>query len=113
MTVYAPPRKRDCNCRSRATLGALDTDNLLQILASSSRAIDPDLPDVVNLTREVIAIERRPGGLLDPSTPSTFRIVDLKKPLHAYLFYRKHPWILYAIPLGILGLAFAIGRASR
>jgi hypothetical protein len=98
---------------STAGLGAVNWDQILAGAIAGSRAIDPDLPDVIGLVQEVITVERRPGGLLDPNTPSTFRIGDLRTPLRAYLFYRRHPWTLYAVPLGILASAFLLGRATR
>src|SRR5437867_1408417 len=94
-------------------LGALDWNQIAQSLIAGTQTLDPDLPEVIALAREIGELERRPGGLLDPRRPSTFRIGDLRQPLKAYLYYRKHPWVLYAIPLGLAGLIFALGRASR
>jgi hypothetical protein len=74
---------------------------------------DPDLAEVVQLAQQVLVTERRPGGLLDPSKPSTFKVADLKKPLRAYLYVRRNPTVLYAAPIGILALAFLLGRASK
>jgi len=105
MTVYLPPTRR--------AMGAVDWQQIVDSLVTNSKVIDPDLPEVASLVREVIVFERRPGGLLDPARPSTFRIADLRRPLRGYLFFRRHPWVAYAIPGAALALAFALGRATR
>jgi hypothetical protein len=84
----------------------------MQAIVAGAAKADPDLAEIVRLAREVVAVERQPGGALDPRTPSTFKISDLKTPLRAYLFYRKNPLLTYAIPVGILALAFVLGRVS-
>jgi hypothetical protein len=52
------------------------------------------------------------GGLLDPRTPSTFKVGDLRRPMKTYLYLRRHPALLYAIPISALALAFLLGRVS-
>ncbi len=87
-------------------------DTFLTAIKTGAQRTDPDLGDMIGLATEIISVERQPGGALDPRTPSTFKISDLRTPMKAYLFYRKHPLATYAIPAGILALAFLIGRAS-
>lgn len=67
---------------------------------------------MTRLATQIVTVERQPGGLLDPRTPSTFRIADLKRPLRTYLYFRRHPALAYAIPIGILLGAFFLGRAT-
>jgi hypothetical protein len=88
-------------------------DTLRHAVEQGVQQADPDLAEVVQLAQEVIVTERKPGGLLDPSKPSTFKVADLKKPLKGYLFLRRNPVVLYAAPIGILALAFLLGRASK
>lgn len=68
-----------------------------------------DLADVVGLLDEVFAEERKPGGALDPATPSTFQIRDLKAPIEAYLYDRRHPLAKYVGPGLVVVAAFALG----
>jgi len=56
-------------CPARPGLGAINMDQIVDALTAGSRAIDPDLPEIVALVREIITMERRPGGLLDPTKP--------------------------------------------
>lgn len=93
-------------------LGANWQDTFVNALAVGAARTDPEIGELVQLVTQIVAVERQPGGALDPRTPSTFRVSDLRRPLKAYLFYRKHPLVAYAIPLGIVGLAFLLGRAS-
>jgi len=101
-----------CQCRYVPSLGAIDVNQIIDTVAASSGMIDPDLPQVVGLVREIIAMERRPGGLLDPAKPSTFRVRDLRMPLQTYIQIRRHPWVVYAVPAGLLALAFLLGRRT-
>jgi len=87
-------------------------DQLLNALQVGASRTDPELGEIVQLVTQILAVERQPGGALDPHTPSTFRIQDLHRPLEAYLFYRKHPWVVYAIPALSLAIVFLLGRAS-
>lgn len=93
-------------------LGADWQQVLENALVTGAQRTDPQVGEVVKLVTDVVRVERQPGGALDPRTPSTFHVQDLRRPLKAYLFYRKHPFVVYAIPIGILGLAFALGRAT-
>jgi hypothetical protein len=94
-------------------LGAFNFDALAQTLAASAALLDRDAGEVAQLVQEAVAIERQPGGMLDPRTPSTFRLNDLKTPLRTWIFFRRHKWAVYAVPLSILGLAFLVGRATK
>ena len=96
-----------------AQLGAINFDALAQTLAASAALIDPDARDIAQLVQEAVSIERQPGGMLDPRTPSTFRLKDLKTPLRTWIFFRRHKWAVYAVPISILGLAFPVGRATK
>jgi len=87
-------------------------DQFLTAIKAGAQRADPDLGEMIELASEIISVERQPGGALDPRTPSTFKISDLRTPMKAYLFYRKHPVATYAIPIGILAFAFLLGRAS-
>jgi hypothetical protein len=87
-------------------------EQLFAGIREGAKQADPDLAEVIDLATEVVHTERAPGGALDPNTPSTFRIADLKQPLRAYLFYRRHPLLTLASPAGILALVFLLGRAS-
>lgn len=95
-------------------LGAVPAwqQKLKAALEQGIQRADPQVAEVVALAQEIIAMERRPGGALDPSTPSTFQIADMRKPMRYYLYYRRHPAIAYAIPIGILLLSFLLGRAT-
>jgi hypothetical protein len=88
-------------------------DTLKHAVEQGVQQADPDLAEVVQLAQQILVTERKPGGLLDPSKPSTFRVADLKKPMHAYLYLRRNPVVLYAAPIAIVGLAFLLGRASK
>ena len=103
---------RHMRSQSRAGLSAWH-DQLVQALQKGVQRADPNLADVVQLTSEILTLEREPGGLLDPRTPSTFQIADLRRPMRMYLYYRRHPLVVYAIPIGVLALAFFLGRASK
>jgi hypothetical protein len=96
--------------RRRSLQGWQDT--LVQALQQGAQRVDPDLAEVTRLAAEIVAVERRPGGLLDPRTPSTFRIADLKRPLRTYLFFRRHRALAYAIPIGLVAAVFLLGRAT-
>jgi len=87
-------------------------DDFARGLQRGVQQADPEIAEVVSLAREIVAVEREPGGALDPNTPSTFTVGDLRTPMRAYLFYRKHPIVTIAIPVGILALAFVLGRAT-
>jgi hypothetical protein len=87
-------------------------DTLTHALEQGVDRADPDLAAVVQLARQILATERQPGGLLDPTKPSTFKVSDLKRPMQLYLYARRHPAILYAVPIGLLALTFLLGRAS-
>jgi hypothetical protein len=97
----------------RGALGAANwQDQFMTGLQRGMSEANPDLAQAVQLAAEIVAVERQPGGALDPNTPSTFQIADLHLPLKAYLFYRKHPLLIYSIPIGILLAAFLLGRAT-
>jgi hypothetical protein len=102
-------RRRD---HSNVGLAASWQDTLTHALQQGVERADPDLAEVVHLAQQILVVERQPGGLLDPRTPSTFKISDLQRPMKAYLFLRKHPAVVYALPLGILALTFLVGRAT-
>ena len=87
-------------------------DTLTQALQQGVQRVDPDLAEVTRLAMEIVAVERKPGGLLDPRTPSTFRIADLKRPLRTYLYLRRHPVLAYAIPIALVSAIFLLGRAT-
>jgi hypothetical protein len=87
-------------------------DQFLTGMRTGLRQGDPALAEIVELASEIVAVERQPGGALDPRVPTTFQVSDLKRPMWLYLFYRKHPVLTYSIPVGLLLLAFALGRAS-
>ena len=87
-------------------------DTLAHALQQGVERADPDLAEVTRLAQQILVVERQPGGLLDPRTPSTFKISDLRRPMKTYLFLRKHPAVFYAVPLGILALTFLLGRAT-
>lgn len=97
---------------SQLGLGADWQQVFTNALVVGAQRTDPQIGEVVQLVSEIVRVERQPGGALDPRTPSTFQVRDLRRPLKAYLFYRKHPLVVYSIPIGILGLAFLLGRAS-
>jgi hypothetical protein len=99
--------------RRPAPVGAVDFDTIANAFAAGAFANDPAARDVVQLAMEAIRVERQPGGLLDPRTPSTFSVRDLRTPLRAWLFFRRNKWALYALPAGILTLAFLAGRATK
>jgi hypothetical protein len=88
-------------------------DTLTHALEQGVQRADPDLADVVQLAQQILVTERKPGGLLDPRKPSTFKVADLRKPMQAYLYARRNPIVLYAVPIGIVALAFLLGRASK
>jgi hypothetical protein len=88
-------------------------DTVTHALEKGVQQADPDVADIVQLAQQILVTERKPGGLLDPTKPSTFKIGDLKKPMQAYLYARRNPIVLYAVPIGIVALAFLLGRASK
>jgi hypothetical protein len=88
-------------------------DTVTHALQKGVQQADPALAEIVQLAQQILVTERKPGGLLDPSKPSTFKIGDLKKPMQAYLYARRNPIVLYAVPIGIVALAFLLGRASK
>ena len=103
------------------TLGgtASDVANKVAMLAG-----DPALPTVVDLVKQLYALEAsRPGG---PPAPKPTGPVNYKAgiglsaavgPLKAILYVRKNPWVVPAAVAGILGLplllGFTLGRASK
>ena|SRR5215471_17641601 len=93
-------------------LGAVDYEAFSRILSATAPLMDADARDVASLVIEIMSVERQPGGLLDPRTPSTFQVGDLKTPLRTYLFFRKYPWALVAFPVGALVIAYLLGRSS-
>ena len=99
--------------RRPAPIGAVDFDTMANAFAGAAFATDPDAREVVQLALEAIRVERQPGGMLDPRSPSTFKTRDLRTPLRAWLFFRRNKWALYAIPASVLALAFLAGRASK
>ncbi len=94
-------------------LGAIDLSVVFDAIAASTSAIDPAMPDVLRMVRHAIEFERRPGGLLDPRKPSTFNVGKVKTALELYMNVRRNPWVLYAIPAGVLAIAYLLGRSSR
>ena len=99
--------------RRPAPVGAVDFDTVASALAAGAMTLDPDMPEIIRLAQEVIRVERQPGGLLDPRSPSTFKLRDLRTPMRTWLFFRRNRWALYAIPASVLALAFLAGRASK
>src|SRR5205807_1561141 len=97
---------------SRVALSAPWQDQLFSALQTGVQRADPDLAEAIKLAQQIIVVEKQPGGLLDPRTPSTFKISDLHRPMRMYLFYRRHKLVVYAIPVAILALTFLAGRAS-
>jgi len=75
----------------------------LDAIVTGAQRTDPELAEIVQLAREIIAVERGPGGALDPRTPSTFKVSDLRWPLKTYLGYRRQPLLFMAVPVGDLG----------
>jgi hypothetical protein len=63
---------------------------------------DPCLPVVI---REVKAlkIKGKPG----------VGLCSVVKPIRAYAYYQKNPWIIWAGAAGILAFTFYLGRASK
>jgi hypothetical protein len=86
---------------ARVLTGALE--------AAAKIAGDPCLPVVI---REIQAIEprRRPG---EPP-PRGVGLCHLVKPIKAFAFYQRYPWLVIAGTAGVLALTFYIGyRAGR
>ena len=110
LRVREPMRRIVLGNRRRPLGGWQDT--LTQALQQGVQRADPDLADVTKLAMEIVSVERQPGGLLDPRTPSTFRIADLKRPLRTYLYLRRHPALAYAIPIAIASAIFFLGRVT-
>jgi hypothetical protein len=88
-------------------------DTVTHALEQGVQHADPDVAEIIQLAQQILVTERKPGGLLDPSKPSTFKIGDLRKPMQVYLYARRNPIVLYAVPIGIVALAFFLGRASK
>lgn len=90
---------------------------------------DPALPRVANLARQIRDYGARPPAAPPASSSATataavpakptgsFKLAKLEKVLEAYLYTKKHPWVVYAGATGMIllpiGIGLGIGRLSK